>query len=167
MTFALPKVGRLDTLHPPPNALISLTASTKRILYQNKFIGLCACLRCSSPKGQKIAEIICVQNFYNVALRSDDVFTERLAAKSVAYVRGFPLGGFPPLQSSTLETAAISLRVTPAQIVLSWLLRRPPNILSPETSSVKRFRENLQASRLQIRAAVRAELNSVVGVAGH
>ena len=135
----------------------------KKNLVSGSFIRLYASLRCSSPKGQKIAEIICVQNFYNVALRFDDAFTEQLAAKSVAYGRFFPLGGFPPLHSSTLETAAISLLVPPF-LASSTPAKHPAD---PETSSFRHFRENLQASRLQIRAAVRAELKSLVGGPGH
>jgi aryl-alcohol dehydrogenase-like predicted oxidoreductase len=119
-------------------------------------------------EAQKIAEIVCVQNFYNVAHRSDDAFIEQLAAKGVAYVPFFPLGGFTPLQSSTLETAAASLQATPMQTALAWLLQRSPNILLiPGTSSRKHLRENLQASTLQIPAEVLAELNSICEGAGH
>jgi pyridoxine 4-dehydrogenase len=119
-------------------------------------------------EAQKIAEIACVQNFYNVAHRSDDAFIEQLAAKDVAYVPFFPLGGFTPLQSSTLETAAASLQVTPMQIALAWLLQRSPNILLiPGTSSRKHLRENLQASTLQLPAEVLAELNSIARGPGH
>jgi len=118
-------------------------------------------------EAQKIAEIVCVQNFYNVAHRSDDAFIEQLATKGVAYVPFFPLGGFTPLQSSTLETAAASLQVMPMQIALAWLLMRSPNILLiPGTSSRKHLRENLQASTLQIPAEVLAELNSIGGGSG-
>ena len=119
-------------------------------------------------EAQKIAEIVCVQNFYNVAHRSDDAFIEHLAVKGVAYVPFFPLGGFTPLQSSTLETAAASLHVTPMQIALAWLLQCSPNILLiPGTSSRKHLRENLQASTLQIPAELLAELNSIGGGSGH
>jgi aryl-alcohol dehydrogenase-like predicted oxidoreductase len=82
----------------------------------------------------------------------------------VAYVPFFPLGGFTPLQSSTLATSAASLQVTPMQIALAWLLQRSPNILLiPGTSSLKHLRENLQASMLQIPNEVLAELNSIAG----
>src|SRR5215469_15672797 len=118
-------------------------------------------------EAQKIAEIVCVQNFYNVAHRSDDAFIDQLAAKGVAYVPFFPLGGFTPLQSSTLETAAASVQVTPMQIALAWLLERSPNILLiPGTSSRKHLRENLQASVLQIPAEVLAELNLIARGSG-
>jgi pyridoxine 4-dehydrogenase len=119
-----------------------------------------------SPKqlseAQTITEIVCVQNFYNVAHRKDDAFIDGLAAQGVAYVPFFPLGGFTPLQSSELDTAAASLGVTSMQLALAWLLQRSPNILLiPGTSSLKHLRENLQASQLQIPTDVLASLNSI------
>jgi len=99
-------------------------------------------------EGQKIAEIVCVQNFYNVAQRSDDAFIKDLAKQGIAYVPFFPLGGFTPLQSTALDTAAASLGKTPMQVALAWLLQRSPNILLiPGTSSVAHLRENLQPQR--------------------
>jgi pyridoxine 4-dehydrogenase len=119
-----------------------------------------------SPKqlaeAQKISEIVCVQNFYNVAQRTDDGFIDDLAHQGVAYVPFFPLGGFTPLQSSRLDTAAASLKSTPMQVALAWLLHRSPNILLiPGTSSVEHLRENLKAATLQLPAEVIAELDSI------
>jgi len=102
-------------------------------------------------EAQKIAEIVCVQNFYNVANRDDDAFIDELARQGVAYVPFFPLGGFTPLQSGTLEAAAAALHATPMQVALAWLLRRSPNVLLiPGTSSVKHLRENLAAAALRL-----------------
>src|SRR5271169_6560234 len=113
-------------------------------------------------EARTIAEIVCVQNFYNVAHRSDDDFIDDLAAQGIAYVPFFPLGGFTPLQSSALDAAAASLGVTPMQVALAWLLQRSPNILLiPGTASLKHLRENLQASMLQIPSDVLANLNSI------
>jgi pyridoxine 4-dehydrogenase len=119
-----------------------------------------------SPKqlaeAQAITEIVCVQNFYNVAHRNDDTFIDDLAAQGIAYVPFFPLGGFTPLQSSELDTAAASLGVTSMQLALAWLLQRSPNILLiPGTSSLKHLRENLRATQLQIPADALARLNSI------
>ena len=108
-----------------------------------------------------------MQNFYNVAHREDDGFIDDLAAKGVAYVPFFPLGGFTPLQSSELNEAAASLGVTPMQLALAWLLRRSPNILLiPGTSSVTHLRENLQAATLEIPIEVLAELDTIGGARG-
>src|SRR5579859_7257064 len=117
-------------------------------------------------EAQSITEIVCIQNFYNVARRSDDAFIDDLAAQGIAYVPFFPLGGFTPLQSSVLDAAAASLQVTPMQLALAWLLQRSPNILLiPGTSSLEHLRENLEASTLQIPSKVLGELDSI-GSAG-
>jgi len=115
-------------------------------------------------EAQSITEIVCVQNFYNVAQRKDDGFIDDLAVQGIAYVPFFPLGGFTPLQSSTLNAAAASLQATPMQLALAWLLQRSPNILLiPGTSSLKHLRENLRASTLQIPSEVLANLDSIGG----
>jgi pyridoxine 4-dehydrogenase len=113
-------------------------------------------------EGQKITEIVCVQNFYNVARRSDDAFIDTLAQQGVAYVPFFPLGGFTPLQSSVADRVAASMHVTPMQIVLAWLLQRSPNILLiPGTSSTDHLRENLAAAALELPSDAIAELNAI------
>jgi pyridoxine 4-dehydrogenase len=119
-----------------------------------------------SPKqlaeAQAMTEIVCVQNFYNVAQRNDDAFIDDLAAQGIAYVPFFPLGGFTPLQSSALDAAAASLKATPMQIALAWLLQRSPNILLiPGTSSIEHLRENLQASMLELSPEVIADLDAI------
>jgi pyridoxine 4-dehydrogenase len=113
-------------------------------------------------EGQAIAPIVCIQNFYNIANRTDDAFIDKLAEQGIAYVPFFPLGGFTPLQSSTLNEAAAALQVTPMQLALAWLLHRSPNILLiPGTSSVQHLRENLASAALQIPPATLAILNSI------
>jgi len=119
-------------------------------------------------QAQTITEIVCVQNFYNVAHRNDDHFIDDLAAQGIAYVPFFPLGGFTPLQSSALDAAAASLKATPMQVALAWLLQRSPNILLiPGTSSVEHLRENMKASILQIPSEVLADLNAIGGGPRH
>jgi pyridoxine 4-dehydrogenase len=113
-------------------------------------------------EAQAMTEIVCVQNFYNVAQRKDDAFIDHLAAQGIAYVPFFPLGGFTPLQSSALDAAAASLQATPMQVALAWLLQRSPNILLiPGTSSLVHLRENLQASLLHIPPAVISDLDTL------
>jgi pyridoxine 4-dehydrogenase len=111
---------------------------------------------------QKISPVVCVQNMYNIAQRKDDAFIAELAQQGIAYVPYFPLGGFTPLQSSTLTTVAASIQRTPMQVALAWLLQRSPNILLiPGTSSVKHLRENLQAAELKLSPDVVAELDGI------
>jgi aryl-alcohol dehydrogenase-like predicted oxidoreductase len=113
-------------------------------------------------QAQTISDIVCVQNLYNMARRNDDDFINDLAAQRIAYVPFFPLGGFSPLQSEVLDTAAASLGATPMQVALAWLLQRAPNILLiPGTSSVKHLRENLSATKLRLPARLIAELDSI------
>jgi aryl-alcohol dehydrogenase-like predicted oxidoreductase len=117
-------------------------------------------------EAQAITDVVCVQNFYNVAQRRDDGFIDDLARQGVAYVPFFPLGGFTPLQSSTLDAAAAALGATPMQVALAWLLQRSPNILLiPGTSSVEHLRENLAAATLTLPSATIASLNSIGGAA--
>jgi aryl-alcohol dehydrogenase-like predicted oxidoreductase len=121
-----------------------------------------------SPKqfaeARAISPIICVQNLYNVAQRSDDGFIIDLAGQGVAYVPFFPLGGFTPLQSSALDAAAASLEATPMQVALAWLLQRSPNILLiPGTSSLAHLRENLKAATLEIPPQIVAKLDAIGG----
>ena len=118
-------------------------------------------------EAQTITEIVCVQNFYNVAHRKDDALIDDLALQGIGYVPFFPLGGFTPLQSAALDAAAASLQATPMQVALAWLLQRSPNILLiPGTSSVGHLRENLKAATLQIPAQVLADLESIARVSG-
>jgi pyridoxine 4-dehydrogenase len=113
-------------------------------------------------EAQTINEIVCVQNFYNLAHRSDDEFIDDLAKQGIAYVPFFPLGGFTPLQSSALDAAASSLEATPMQVALAWLLQRSPNILLiPGTSSVEHLRENLEAAALQLPTEIIATLETI------
>jgi pyridoxine 4-dehydrogenase len=113
-------------------------------------------------EAQTIAEIVCVQNLYNLAQRNDDGFINDLAGRGIAYVPFFPLGGFTPLQSSALDAAAASLRATPMQVALAWLLHRSPNVvLIPGTSSAKHLRENLDAATLHLPSETIADLDSI------
>jgi pyridoxine 4-dehydrogenase len=114
-------------------------------------------------EAQKISDIVCVQNLYNVAHRDDDGFIDQLGRQGIAYVPFFPLGGFAPLQSAVLESAAKSLKAKPMQVALAWLLHRAPNILLiPGTSSVEHLRENLEAASMELPRETIAVLDSIV-----
>ena len=127
-----------------------------------RYIGLSNVTPTQLAQAQTITEIICIQNFYNLAHRDDDVFIDGLATQGIAYVPFFPLGGFSPLQSSALDAGAASMQATPMQVALAWLLQRSPTILLiPGTSSLAHLRENLQASTIQIPFEVLSDLNSI------
>ena len=113
-------------------------------------------------EAQSIASVVCVQNFYNIAHRSDDDLIAALAEQGVVYVPFFPLGGFNPQQSDTLEAVAAELDITPMAVALAWLLQRSPNmLLIPGTSSVAHLRENLKAAALQLPADAVARLDEI------
>src|SRR5471030_1783748 len=127
-----------------------------------RHIGLSNVTPTQIAEGRKICRIVCVQNYYNLAHRDDDALIDDLAADGTAYVPFFPLGGFNPLQSSTLSAVAARVGATPMQVALGWLLRRAPNILLiPGTSSVKHLKENLAAAEIVLSDDVIQKLESV------
>ena len=90
-----------------------------------------------------------------------------LAKDGIAYVPYFPLGGFSPLQSATLNQVAEDLGATPMQIAQAWLLQRSPNILLiPGTSSVAHLRENLAVADLVLPADAVAALDGIAASGG-
>jgi pyridoxine 4-dehydrogenase len=131
-----------------------------------RHIGLSNVTPTQIEEARRMANIVCVQNQYNLAHRGDDALIGKLAGDGIAYVPFFPLGGFNPLQSSTLSAVAARLGATPMQAALAWLLRRAPNILLiPGTSSVEHLRENLAAGELELTQDAFRELDSVAKAA--
>jgi aryl-alcohol dehydrogenase-like predicted oxidoreductase len=127
-----------------------------------KHLGISTATAEQVAEAQSIAPVVCVQNFYNVAHRDDDDLIDSLAAQGIAYVPYFPLGGFSPLQSDTLESVAARRGATPMAIALAWLLQRSPNILLiPGTSSVAHLRENVAGAALTLSEDDLTELNSI------
>ena len=131
-------------------------------------IGLSNVTPAQLAEEQSLTDIVCVQNFYNVAHRNDDLFIDDLARQKIAYVPFFPLGGFNPLQSGVLDDVAKSLGATSMQVALAWLLERSPNILLiPGTSSVQHLRENLVAAELTLPAETLTRLNAIAAGSEH
>ncbi len=133
-----------------------------------KHIGLSNVTSNQVAEARSIVPVVCVQNFYNVANRNDDPLVDELAAAGIAFVPFFPLGGFFPLQTSTLSEVAARLAATPLQVAQAWLLQRSPNILLiPGTSSRTHLRENLAAAALTLPPDALAELNGIAAQAKH
>ena len=127
-----------------------------------RHIGLSNVTAAQLAEAQAITDIVCVQNHYNLAHRHDDILIDDLARQGIPYVPFFPLGGFTPLQSSTLSEVASRLNATPMQTALAWLLHRSPNILLiPGTTSVAHLRENLAAGQLTLPGDALAELDGI------
>jgi aryl-alcohol dehydrogenase-like predicted oxidoreductase len=132
-----------------------------------RHIGLSNVTPAQIAEGRRLCKIVCVQNHYNLAHRADDALIDDLARDGIAYVPFFPLGGFTPLQSSTLSDVARRLGATPMQVALAWLLRRARNILLiPGTSSLAHLRENLSAAELDLPNEAFAALDSVAASGG-
>ena len=129
-----------------------------------RHIGLSNATARQVAEGRAIADIVCVQNQYNLAHRSDDAMIDDLVAAGTAYVPFFPLGGFTPLQSTTLSEVAADLGATPMQVALAWLLQRSPNVLLiPGTSSVEHLRQNLASADLALPPSAVAVLDGMAG----
>jgi aryl-alcohol dehydrogenase-like predicted oxidoreductase len=156
---------RLGGVSSPTEASIAEPLTVLAELQQQgliQHIGLSTVSPKQYEEARPIAKIVCVQNHYNVAHREDDAFLDQLNSEGVAYVPYFPLGGFTPLQSSTLDDAAAALKTTPMVVALAWLLQRSPNVLLiPGTSSVGHLRENLSAATLEIPKDILDKLNAM------
>jgi pyridoxine 4-dehydrogenase len=156
------RVGGFDS--PVPGSL----AEPFTVLAQLQQEGLIRHLGVSTVDAEQVAEaqsiapVVCVQNLYNLANRGDDDLIDSLAAQGIAYVPYFPLGGFSPLQSETLNSVAARLGTTPMAVALAWLLQRSPNILLiPGTSSLAHLRENVAGAALKLSEDDLKELNSI------
>lgn len=156
---------RLGGLAAPEDAPFEEPLSTLAELKQQgliQHIGLSTVSARQLAEAQAITEVVCIQNFYNVAQRGDDRFIDDLAAQRIDYVPYFPLGGFSPLQSGALDAVAATVGASPMQVALAWLLQRAPNILLiPGTSSVKHLRENLKAAVLELSRETVRSLDSI------
>jgi pyridoxine 4-dehydrogenase len=156
------RVGGFDS--PEPGSLAEPYGALAQLQQEGliKHLGISTVSAEQIAEAQSIAPIVCVQNFYNLAHRLDDDLIESLAAQDIAYVPYFPLGGFTPLQSDTLESVANRLHTTPMAVALAWLLQRSPNLLLiPGTSSVVHLRDNINGAALAISEDELTELNGI------
>lgn len=157
----------MGSVHAPAEGSIEKQVTALAELQRRglvRHIGLSNATAAQVAEARGIAEIVCVQNHYNLVHRADDAWVDELAAKGIAYVPFFPLGGFTPIQSSALSTIAQTIGATPMQVALAWLLHRAPNILLiPGTSSLGHLRENMQAASLSLTDEVLAELDAIGG----
>src|SRR5215813_5658888 len=155
----------MGTIHGPSEGSIAEQVTALADLRRKgliRHIGLSNVTAAQVAEAQAITDIVCVQNHYNLAQRHDDTLIDDLARRGIPYVPFFPLGGFTPLQSSTLSDVAGRLGATPMQVALAWLLHRSPNtLLIPGTSSVAHLRENLAAGQLTLSRSVLADLDGI------
>src|SRR5215469_4975547 len=127
-----------------------------------RHLGISTASDAQLTEAQTIVPVVTVQNLYNIANRADDAMVDRCAAEGIAYAAYFPLGGFTPLQSATLDRVAARLGASPHQVALAWLLRRSPTmVLIPGTSSLAHLRENIAAADLVLPPDALAELDTI------
>ena len=151
---------------PEPGSVVEMFSALAELRDQGliKHLGISTASAEQIAEAQTIAPVVCVQNLYNVANRTDDELIDSLAAEGIAYVPYFPLGGFSPLQAEALDAVANRNETTPMAVALAWLLQRSPNILLiPGTSSVAHLRENVAAASLELSAEDLDELNGLAG----
>lgn len=157
----------MGDVHAPREGSIARQVEALATLQQRglvRHVGLSNVTAAQVAEAQRITDIVCVQNHYNLVHRHDDPLVDELAAKGIAYVPFFPLGGFTPIQSTGLSEIAASLGATPMQVALAWLLHRSPNILLiPGTSSVAHLRENMKAATWVLPSPVLARLDALAG----
>jgi pyridoxine 4-dehydrogenase len=156
------RVGGFDS--PTPGSIAEPFTALAEMQQEGliKHLGISTVFAEQIAEAQSIAPIVCVQNLYNLAHRVDDDLIESLAAQGIAYVPYFPLGGFSPLQSDTLNSVATRLDTTPMAVALAWLLQRSPNVLLiPGTSSVAHLRDNINGAALALSEDELTELNSI------
>lgn len=155
----------MGNVHAPSEGSIEEQFTTLAELQRQgliRHLGLSNATSAQVTQAQRIANVVCVQNQYNLVHRHDEALIDELGQKGIAYVPFFPLGGFSPLQSETLSNVAQKLGATPMQVALAWLLARAPNILLiPGTSSLKHLKENLAAAELVLSDDVLAELEAI------
>jgi aryl-alcohol dehydrogenase-like predicted oxidoreductase len=156
------RVGAIDS--PTPGSIAEPFTALAELQREGliRHLGISTVSAEQIAEAQSIAPIVCVQNFYNIAHRSDDDLIDSLAAQDIAYVPYFPLGGFSPLQSDTLGSVAARLEATPMAVALAWLLQRSPNILLiPGTSSVAHLLDNVSGARLALPEDELAALDAI------
>jgi pyridoxine 4-dehydrogenase len=157
--------GGPDGHSPVPGSLAEPFGALAELRQEGKIrhLGLSVVDAEQVAEAQSIAPVVTVQNWYNVAHRGDEDLIAQLDKQGVSYVAFWPLGGFNPLQSGTLDAVAGRLGTTPKAVALAWLLHQAPNIVViPGTSKVAHLRENLAAADLELPADALADLDGIV-----
>jgi pyridoxine 4-dehydrogenase len=115
-------------------------------------------------QAREVAEIVSVQNLFNLADRSAEPLLEHAEAEGIAFIPWFPLAtGKLSQPGGPLDSLAREHDATPSQLALAWLLRRSPVMLPiPGTSSVAHLEDNLAAAGLELTDAEFTRLTDAV-----
>ncbi|SDO85069.1 aldo/keto reductase [Actinacidiphila guanduensis] len=113
-------------------------------------------------QARAIAEIVSVQNLYNLADRRAEALLEHSEAAGIAFIPWFPLAtGELAREGGPLDALAKRHGVSPSQLALAWLLRRSPVMLPiPGTSSVAHLEDNTAAALIDLTGEEFEELSA-------
>jgi aryl-alcohol dehydrogenase-like predicted oxidoreductase len=138
-----PKVPLEDSLH----ALVELQEEGKI-----RHIGVSNVNPEQLERARSVAQIVSVQNRYNVADRRSEEVLNACEREGLAFLPYFPLAvGRLAGDDSALSDIARRHSATAAQVALAWLLARAPVALPiPGTSQIAHFDENLEAAQLEL-----------------
>jgi aryl-alcohol dehydrogenase-like predicted oxidoreductase len=144
------QLHRIDPTVPVEESLGELT----RLQQEGKVrhIGLSQVSVAELEQAREAAEIVSVQNLYNLADRTSEDVLDYCEAENLAFIPWFPIAtGTLAEPSGPLATISKSHGTTPSQLALAWLLRRSPVILPiPGTSSVAHIEENVAAASVRL-----------------
>ncbi|MFI5635568.1 aldo/keto reductase [Streptomyces sp. NPDC051664] len=101
-------------------------------------------------EAREIAEIVSVQNMYNLVERGAEPVLNYAERENLAFIPWFPMAtGQLARSGGPLDNLAREHGASPAQLALAWLLRRSPVVLPiPGTSSVAHVEENTKAAQV-------------------
>jgi len=98
------------------------------------------------------AQIVSVQNKYNIADRTHEEVLQYCEKQNLGFIPWFPMeAGKLNKPGGALDHAAKSHNASTAQLAVAWLLHHSPVILPiPGTSSVKHLEENVAAAEIKL-----------------
>jgi pyridoxine 4-dehydrogenase len=111
-------------------------------------------------EARRIVPIVSVQNEYNLEDRSSEEVLKACERLGIAFLPWFPLGAGSALKLDRVKSISRKNRITPAQVLLAWLLAKSPVMLPiPGTASIAHLEENVAAAALELSAEDLAALD--------
>jgi aryl-alcohol dehydrogenase-like predicted oxidoreductase len=112
-------------------------------------------------EARRHADIVAVENLYNIADRADDDVLRYTEAHGIAFIPWFPLGhGGLVGEDSALKPIARRYGITTSQLALAWLLHHSPaTLLIPGTTSIAHLDENVASLGVELAPA---DLHAIV-----